>query len=343
MATPTGSLPFPSRPYPPPRSRRRFFLCRGSTAPSIERYAIHHKSGIKKLRIQEIQRSRRPCLICRSEEKKKREPSGEAGAVRVRVRLHHQVEFGEHVAVLGSTKELGSWRKHVMMEWTPDGWVQDLELRGGESMEFKFVVLLRGKKDMVWEGGGNRVLTLPEKGAFDMVCHWNKTDEALELLGTSLGEKDEELESAGVEDESSVEEGGFESEAEASPFVEQWQGRAASFMQSNDHASRETERKWNTDGLDGAALKLVEGDRSARNWWRKLLLENRWVAGEHEKCMKSQRSLRIGVLYVRTHVLISTDPSREEGERKEGQREIRGEEEDEMKVAEEEEKLEKRS
>ncbi|CAL9135216.1 unnamed protein product [Musa textilis] len=253
MATPTRSLPFPSRPYPPPRPCRRFFLCRGSTAPSIER----------------------------SEEKKKREASGERGAVRVRVRLDHQVEFGEHVAVLGSTKELGSWRKHVMMEWTPDGWVQDMELRGGESVEFKFVVLFRGKKDMVWEGGGNRVLTLPEKGAFDMVCQWNKTDEALELLGTSLGKEDEELESWRVGEESLVEDSSFESEAEASPFVEQWQGRAASFMRSNDHASRETERKWNTDGLDGAALKLVEADRSARNWWRKLEVVRELLTGNN--------------------------------------------------------------
>nr|XP_009416602.2 PREDICTED: phosphoglucan, water dikinase, chloroplastic [Musa acuminata subsp. malaccensis] len=256
MAAPTRSLPFPCRPYPPPHRRRHFFLSRGGTAPSIERSEEKKK-----------------------QKKKMREASGERGAVRVRVRLDHQVEFGEHVAVLGSTKELGSWRKHVMMEWTPDGWVQDIELRGGESVEFKFVVLLRGKKDVVWEGGGNRVLTLPEKGAFDMVCHWNRTDEALELLGTSLGEEDEELQSADVEDVSLVEDRSFESEAGASPFVEQWQGRAASFMRSNDHASRETERKWNTDGLDGAALKLVEGDRSARNWWRKLEVVRELLTG----------------------------------------------------------------
>ncbi|XP_062082125.1 phosphoglucan, water dikinase, chloroplastic-like [Humulus lupulus] len=51
-------------------------------------------------------------------------------------------------------------------------------------------------------------------------------------------------------------------------------------MRSNEHRDRESERRWDTSGLEGLALKFVEGDRNARNWWRKLeivrdlLLEN---------------------------------------------------------------------
>jgi hypothetical protein len=43
--------------------------------------------------------------------------------------------------------------------------------------------------------------------------------------------------------------------------TEGWQGRKTQFMQSNEH-SRERERGvWDTRGLQGALLMLVEGDR----------------------------------------------------------------------------------
>lgn len=155
------------------------------------------------------------------------------------------------------------------MEWTPDGWARDLEVRGGESVEFKFVILSGGKKDVVWESGDNRVLVFPEEGRFSMVCRWNETGEALELQRIAAAEESEELD-GGDGKESLVEKGGLDTEVEASPFVDQWQGKSASFMRSNEHRSRETQRVWRTDGLDSIALRLVEGDRSARNWWRKV-------------------------------------------------------------------------
>jgi phosphoglucan,water dikinase len=43
-------------------------------------------------------------------------------------------------------------------------------------------------------------------------------------------------------------------------------------MQSNQHQSNEAQRTWDTSGLQGLPLKLVQGDQSARNWWRKVLL-----------------------------------------------------------------------
>ncbi|XVF65426.1 hypothetical protein PTKIN_Ptkin09bG0248300 [Pterospermum kingtungense] len=200
------------------------------------------------------------------EEKKKMKvkPKSGRGKVGLNVCLDHQVEFGQHVAILGSTKELGSWKKQVPMNWTEGGWVCDLELKGGESVEFKFVIV--GKdKSVVWEGGDNRVLTLPEGGSFGMVCHWNSTGETLELLPLSLDESGDRVEDDG-HDESTAD----ALEVETSPFVRQWQGRPASFMRSNEHHNREVERKWDTTGLEGLPLKLVEGDKSARNWWKKL-------------------------------------------------------------------------
>ena len=57
-------------------------------------------------------------------------------------------------------------------------------------------------------------------------------------------------------------------------FSAKWQGREASFMRSNEH-SGERREKWNTEGLKGAVLELVEGDKRAGNWWMKV-----WVQGQ---------------------------------------------------------------
>lgn len=182
------------------------------------------------------------------------------------MRLDHQVEFGEHIAVLGSAKELGSWKKEVMMEWTENGWLCELELKGGESVEYKFVIV--GKdKNLAWESGDNRVLMLPGRGSFEMVCHWNMTDEPVGLLPLDL---EEEGEVEAVSDHGVTVDNVAETEIVASPFVEQWQGKDVSFVRSKDQLDMEKERKWDTSGLEGIALKLVEGDKNARNWWQKV-------------------------------------------------------------------------
>ena len=183
--------------------------------------------------------------------------------VHLSVRLNHQVNFGEHVVILGSMKELGSWKKRVPLNWTESGWVCELELKGGESIEYKFVIVSMDET-LVWESGGNRVLKLPKQGSYGIVCHWNETGEAIDLL--ALEEEDDAGENGSVTVDTDA-----PLEVETSPFVGQWQGKAASFMRSNEHRTHETERTWDTSGLEGLALKLVEGDRSARNWWRKVI------------------------------------------------------------------------
>ncbi|MED6113696.1 Phosphoglucan, water dikinase, chloroplastic [Stylosanthes scabra] len=200
--------------------------------------------------------------------------------VRLNVLLDHQVEFGEHVVILGSTKELGSWKDNVPLNWTENGWVCDLQfdLKPGQeaetSIEFKFVIVTKNKT-LVWEDGENRELKLPNRpGNFGILSKWNATGENLELIPLELDEDhgtggDDDTSTAAGEDNgasSSV----LEVDSETSPFVEQWQGKGISFMQSNEHKSHETQRKWDTSGLQGLALRLVEEDQSARNWWRKL-------------------------------------------------------------------------
>ncbi|KAK1593005.1 hypothetical protein Q3G72_034339 [Acer saccharum] len=220
-----------------------------------------------------------PSVVCgvsstesREQEKNKMNFKASSGLsnVRLRVRLDHQVEFGENVAVLGSTKELGSWKKKVPLNWTESGWVFDLVHKGGGSVEFKFLIL--GKDNtVIWEGGDNRALELPKSGNFGIICHWNVTREPLDLLPMSLQESEGEMENIG-KNSSAITDAAPEAllESQTSPFVGQWQGKNISFMRSNEHRDRETERKWDTSGLEGLALKLLEADRNARNWWRKL-------------------------------------------------------------------------
>ncbi|KAK9088030.1 hypothetical protein Syun_030424 [Stephania yunnanensis] len=176
------------------------------------------------------------------EEEEEEEMEALRERVRVSVRLNHQVEFGEHVAMLGSAKELG-----------------------------------------VGRGRGNRVLVVPKGGSFQMVCHWNKTGEALNLTPLGSGGR-EEAAAQKVDGDASGNVGvdGVAIGEEPSAFVEQWQGKAVSFMRSNEHRNRELERKWDTEGLEGLAVKLVEGDRNARNWWRKLDVVRELLVGSLE-------------------------------------------------------------
>lgn len=204
--------------------------------------------------------------ICDREEDKKKKmksKSGQGGNVRISFRLDHQVEFGEHVVILGSTKELGSWKKNVPMKWSESGWVCDLEFKVGESIEYKFVIV-RNDKSKVWEAGDNRILKLPKGGKFETVCHWNKTGDTVDLL---------QLEEDVLDNGSVVTDAAPEAllEVGTSPFVRQWQGKSALFMHADDHRNKKLERKWDTSGLERLALKLVEGDQKAQNWWRKVM------------------------------------------------------------------------
>lgn len=189
------------------------------------------------------------------------------GKVRISVRMKHRVEFGEHVAVLGSSEEMGGWERKVPLTWTEEGWAVELEIEKGKRVEYKFVIV-GGDGKLVWEGGGNRVLELEKGGRFEMVCHWDKTGETGNVVELEVA--DEEGVVGGGDDASAAAEASSVSEVAPSPFVQDWQGSAAEFMRSNEHRSREVDRRWNTEGLEGLALRLVEGDKSARNWWRKV-------------------------------------------------------------------------
>ncbi|GAB2221724.1 hypothetical protein Droror1_Dr00012910 [Drosera rotundifolia] len=191
--------------------------------------------------------------------------------------LDHQVQYGEHIVIFGSIKELGSWKKGIAMKWSETGWVCNLELGLGQSVEYKFVIV--GKDgSLSWESGDNRVLECPKTGNFRLVCQWDRTAEPVELLPLDSKES-EVLEVGRINNGSPVDIDPVASESETSPFVEQWQGRSVSFMRSNEHGARESDGTVDTSGLEGLALKLVQGDHNARNWWRKLEVVRELVVG----------------------------------------------------------------
>lgn len=186
----------------------------------------------------------------------------------LRVCLEHQVKYGEHVGIIGSTKELGSWKQHVELDWTQDGWVCQLELPGEALMEFKFVIVSKGGNEKTWEGGNNRAIELPKGGTLDIVCNWDKTEEPLGLSGTSKADRASKHVAPQMVGDVSVT--NLAPETGSSTFGGQWQGSEAVFMRSNEHRNKSSDRMWDTAGLGGMALKLVEGDKSSRNWWQKV-------------------------------------------------------------------------
>ncbi|CAI0453123.1 unnamed protein product [Linum tenue] len=224
-----------------------------------------------------------PRIACRvsppeTRDEERMDKSKSRQKVQLNIRLDHQVKFGENVVILGSAKELGSWKKNVALNWTEGGWVCNLELDGGQSIEYKFVVVNKDKRTS-WEGGDNRRLNLPNEGSYEMVCRWNATGEGIELLPAGSEQKQDRTEKIGFDGPSSAPP---THDGELSPFVGQWQGKAASFMRSNEHRDREGDRRWDTSGLEGLSLKLVEGDRSARNWWKKLEVVRELIVGSLE-------------------------------------------------------------
>ncbi|KAK4481272.1 hypothetical protein RD792_012156 [Penstemon davidsonii] len=199
----------------------------------------------------------------REENRKQRQSNNSGGDnVKLKVRLDHQVKFGENVAILGSAKELGSWKKKVMMDWTENGWVCNLELNSYEEpIEYKFVIIGKNKEEkLTWEIGDNRILKFPGRGSFNVVCKWNTTNEQVQVF--PLGEELQEEAKAEKSRNGTTTTVAIEEVVSTSNFMEQWQGKDASFVRS--------EGNWDISGLQSIALKLVDGDRGARNWRRKL-------------------------------------------------------------------------
>jgi phosphoglucan,water dikinase len=188
---------------------------------------------------------------------------------KVTLRVKKRVEYGEHVKIVGCTEALGGWNPEVSsasMKWTAgDVWEMDVGVDDCEAaFEFKCVVVRDGSVD--WEGGENHRIDLRGASSGVITVTWGgNMDMALDLPGT-------EDTAAHQDSKSSVDMNGISPAFQAmddKPELEQWSGDKIVFMQSNEHP-RDRQGEWNTQGLEGPALTLVEGDRDAGNWLGKL-------------------------------------------------------------------------
>eukprot|EP00850_Spirogloea_muscicola_P003513 SM000014S00301 [mRNA] locus=s14:501177:507786:- [translate_table: standard] len=188
---------------------------------------------------------------------------------------------------------MGAWGSPVEMAWTEAGWMADLTLPAGERVEFKFLILRDGGGEPGWEDGANRVLEVPgDGGEYHLSALWGHQDAHLEKEGGGGGGSAPAAQNraASAEAESAEAGGGGEEPeppkeevpsngnagVEASEFGQRWQGKGTSFMRSNDH-SHDRSGQWDTVGLGGAALRLVEGDKDAGSWRKKLEVVSKLV------------------------------------------------------------------
>lgn len=229
--------------------------------------------------------------------------SSETDAGKVTFKVKRRVNYGESVKLVGDSRMFGVWSpsdSSVDMMWT-EGDVWEVALDAGElvasggRLEFKCVVVKSDGNVFDWEDGDNHVVDLPSNLGGTAVVTWGRK---VEILGDDGGR----AESGRSEDSHNGNENGngaglsdaahgyVESTAQASvsidrlgtfssmddsqngqTLLEQWSGDETVFMQSNEHP-RERQGKWDTDGLSGASLRLVQGDRDASNWLKKLEL-----------------------------------------------------------------------
>lgn len=93
------------------------------------------------------------------------EPVTALDTVHVRVVITLSISFGEHLCLVGSCEELGSWNVETApkFRWTHgDVWVADVELPSGSRAEFKIVHAIPSTGEHIWEYTSNRILEVPD-------------------------------------------------------------------------------------------------------------------------------------------------------------------------------------
>ncbi|CAM6090495.1 unnamed protein product [Calypogeia fissa] len=178
--------------------------------------------------------------------------------VKLRLRVDHQIQFGEHVALLGSSESLGLWNNRVMMEWTEDGWIVDLEADPGETFEYKHVIINRGG-GVVWEDGENRVLVVPDdfSKVYQVVSHWSTTSEAIEF--------EEMDESQGPE--------GVETEAEQELMTERGEFEVVDGIRSPENGTIEVEKEPENVSVNSKVMEETQAPKVLKAILTKLDLQ----------------------------------------------------------------------
>jgi len=199
-----------------------------------------------------------------------------------------------------------------------DKWLAEISVPAGSTLEFKVIEKEDNNNDnnsVVWEPEYNHAIAVPDNGSslVTVTIQWGSgvelsnssenggldkkrsaTTSVAERSGDSTSETDVALRAA---TEAATNVSSSKSTAAASTTgagvlstddsfrtedrlsTSQWSGRETVFMQKNDH-SGERSGIWNTSGLEGVALKLVEGDRDAPSWLNKLSLAKKLLVDD---------------------------------------------------------------
>jgi regulator of replication initiation timing len=110
--------------------------------------------------------------------------------VQVTFWLKFHVDYGQHIVLVGSMPELGSWvlSEGVNLTWSEgDMWNATVELPSTSVLEYKYVVVGSGGHAVSWQSGNNSVLAISDEDE-DVEVHdnWGGNPGAKVVAGGNL-------------------------------------------------------------------------------------------------------------------------------------------------------------
>ncbi|DBA93500.1 hypothetical protein WJX82_005630 [Trebouxia sp. C0006] len=220
-----------------------------------------------------------------------------AGTASVHFSTQREVSFGESHKVVGGHPCLGDWdvSNAPQMQWN-DGnvWTLDVQLPEGSDIEFKCVKVAESNAE--WEGCQNHMLKVPSGEAM-VGFEWGKQD----LSVNGKGNHQQQQHTPHNNGSSSHRQPKAHSSNGASENgrlpTEQWQGQEVAFMRSNEH-SKDRRGSWHPEGLEGAALHLVQGDENNGSWLGKIQVVKELLVDNAEKARPELDALAYAYIYL---------------------------------------------
>jgi Starch binding domain len=78
--------------------------------------------------------------------------------VKIAFSIHYKTEFGQSIAIVGETSQLGLWKDFKKMTWhNGDVWRITLTVDRDEPFQYKYVVVDKDRNAVRWEEGLNRI------------------------------------------------------------------------------------------------------------------------------------------------------------------------------------------
>ncbi|KAL3145446.1 2,3-dihydroxyphenylpropionate/2,3-dihydroxicinnamic acid 1,2-dioxygenase, variant 2 [Trebouxia sp. C0009 RCD-2024] len=206
-----------------------------------------------------------------------------------------QVSFGESHKVVGGHPSLGDWdvSNAPQMQWN-DGnvWTLEVQLPEGSDIEFKCVKIADSNAE--WEDGNNHHLKVPAGKAM-VGFEWGKQD----LLVNGDGEGPSQQQRANGNGQHPQQQQAPQTQSGDGGRLptEQWQGQEVAFMRSNEH-SKDRRGSWHPEGLEGAALHLVQGDEKNGSWLGKIQTVKELLVDKAERSRPGLDALACAYIYL---------------------------------------------